>query len=195
LYYFDTDFNKVIASFRLSGSRKKAMSEASCRLAAAVRKPGACVTRLLFGAAAAAILAWASSSLAQVIYKSTMPDGRVIYGTEPAPGAKQVETMKPPTEKAGVQPVAPKDSSELQRHQQERQQQAGRENEIQQAEKALQEAEAALAAGKEPLPGERQGTAGGASRLTDQYWERQRTLEAAVAEARKQLDDLRGSGR
>lgn len=32
---------------------------------------------------------WAANAPAQVIYKSTMPDGRVIYGSEPAPGRNQ----------------------------------------------------------------------------------------------------------
>ena len=153
------------------------------------------MTKLLFRAAAAAVLVWAALGSAQVIYKSTMPDGHVIYGAEPAPGAKRVETLKPPAEKTGVQPVGPKDESALQQRELQRGQQAGRQEEIQQAEQALRDAEAAQAAGKEPLPGERQGTAGGASRLTDEYWGRQKTLEAAVAEARKRLEEVRGTGR
>ena len=40
------------------------------------------MTKLVCSAAAAAILRWATSSWAQIIYKSTMPDGRVIYGAE-----------------------------------------------------------------------------------------------------------------
>jgi hypothetical protein len=153
------------------------------------------MTKLLFRAAAAAVLVWASSTAAQVIYKSTMPDGRVIYGAEPAPGAKRVETLKPPAESTGVRPVGPKDESVLQQRELERGQQAARQDEIQQAEQALRDAEAAQAEGKEPLPGERQGTAGGASRLTDEYWERQKALEAAVAQARKRLDEVRGTAR
>jgi uncharacterized protein DUF4124 len=151
------------------------------------------MTRLLFSAAAAAILVWASSSFAQVIYKSTMPDGHVIYGAEPAPGAKRVETLKAPAEKTGVQPVGPNDANALQQREVQREQVAGRENEIQLAEQALRDAEAALTAGKEPLPGERQGTAGGGSRLTDEYWVRQKALEADVTQARKRLDELRSA--
>ena len=153
------------------------------------------MTKLILRAAAAAVLVWAASSWAQIIYKSTMPDGRVIYGAEPAPGAKRVETIKPKTETTGVRPVGPKDEKRLQQRETQREQQATRQNEGQQAEQALRDAEAAQAAGKEPLPGERQGTAGGASRLTDEYWERQKALADAVAEARKRLDEMRGAAR
>lgn len=153
------------------------------------------MTAPILRAAAFAILVWATSSWAQVIYKSTMPDGRVIYGAEPAPGAKRVETLKPPAENTGVRPVGPKDEAAAQQGDLQREQQAARQNEIQQAEEALRDAEAALTAGKEPLPGERLGTAGGASRLSDEYWARQKGLEAAVAQARKRLDELRSTGR
>lgn len=153
------------------------------------------MTKLILGAVALVAMAWAVSSWAQTIYKSTMPDGHVIYGTEPAQGAKRVETMKPPAESTGVQPVAPQDAKKLEQTGRQREQREAREEQIQQAEKALRDAEAAQAAGKEPLPGERLGTAGGGSRLTEEYWERQKTLEAAVAEARKQLDELRDKTR
>ncbi|HTS51876.1 MAG TPA: DUF4124 domain-containing protein [Burkholderiales bacterium] len=153
------------------------------------------MNKLILPAVALAALAWAASSWAQTIYKSTMPDGRVIYGTEPARGAKRVETMKPPPDSTGVQPVAPQDTQKLEQRTMQRERQEQRQDEVQQAEKALRDAEAAQAAGKEPLPGERMGTAGGGSRLTDEYWDRQKSLEAAVAEARKRLDELRGPAR
>jgi hypothetical protein len=153
------------------------------------------MTKLVLLAAALVALVWAASSWAQTIYKSTMPDGRVIYGTEPVRGAKRVETMKPPAENTGVRPVAPQDAQKLEQQGMQRERKEARQDEMQQAEKALRDAEAAQAAGKEPLPGERLGTAGGASRLTDEYWERQKSLEATVAEARKRLDELRGTTR
>ena len=62
---------------------------------------------------------------------------------------------------------------------------------VQAAEQKLRDAEAALAAGKEPQEGERIGTAGGASRLSEGYFERQRKLEASVENARRELDGLR----
>ena len=48
-------------------------------------------------------------------------------------------------------------------------------------------------AGEEPLPGERLGTAGGNSRLTDAYFERQKGLEATVAAAKKRVEDAERS--
>ena len=53
------------------------------------------------------------------------------------------------------------------------------------AQQALKAAEQARDAGKEPLPGERTGTAGGGSRLNDAYYERQRKLEQDVEKARR----------
>lgn len=154
------------------------------------------MTRLIFCGAALIALAWSvASSWAQTVYKSTMPDGRVIYGTEPVQGAKRVETLKPPADSAGVKPVGPADAQKLEQQERQRSKREVRQDELQQAEKALRDAEAAQAAGKEPLPGERSGTAGGGSRLSDEYWSRQKSLEAAVTEARKRLDELRTSTR
>jgi len=62
---------------------------------------------------------------------------------------------------------------------------------VQAAEQALRNAEAARAAGKEPLEGERIGTAGGASRLSEAYDERQRRLDEAVVKARSELEAAR----
>jgi len=154
------------------------------------------MTGLILRAVAVTALAlWAGSSWAQTVYKSTMPDGRVIYSTEPVQGAKRVETLKPPAESTGVNPVVPADAQKLEQQERQRSKREARQDELQQAEKALRDAEAAQAAGKEPLPGERSGTAGGGSRLSDEYWSRQKSLEAAVTEARKRLDELRTSAR
>ena len=54
---------------------------------------------------------------------------------------------------------------------------------------ALQQAEAARELGVEPQPGERIGTVGGGSRLSDEYWERQKRLEADGELARRRLDE------
>jgi len=56
------------------------------------------------------------------------------------------------------------------------------------AERYLAAANATLESGREPLPGERTGLAHGGSRLNDKYWERQRQLEASVADAQARLD-------
>lgn len=154
------------------------------------------MTSLILRAAVLIALSWwVGPSWAQTVYKSTMPDGRVIYSTEPVRGAKRVETLKPPAESTGVNPVGPADAQKLEQQERQRSKREGRQDELQQAEKALRDAEAAQAAGKEPLPGERSGTAGGGSRLSDEYWSRQKSLEAAVTEARKRLDEVRGTTR
>ena len=56
---------------------------------------------------------------------------------------------------------------------------------------AVRKAEAAIANGKEPLPGERIGTASGKSRLNDAYWERQKKLREDLVKARDNLTKLR----
>lgn len=136
-------------------------------------------------------LALSAASSAQTIFKSIMPDGRVIYGEKPVPGAKKVEQFVPQTGNTGVKTISPE---EQQRQSQDSSARVKRDEDrraqIQEAQKALKDAEAAQAAGKEPLPGERIGTAGGASRLEESYFARQQALEAAVVAARKRLDEL-----
>jgi hypothetical protein len=61
-------------------------------------------------------------------------------------------------------------------------------NEMLAAQAALQKAENARGPGVEPQPGERVGIVGGGSRLSDEYWERQKQLEDDVERARKRLD-------
>ena len=57
----------------------------------------------------------------------------------------------------------------------------------------MSKAEAAQAAGKEPLAGEHVGTAGGGQRLTDTYWDRQKQLEQDVTAARAELAAARAA--
>ena len=52
---------------------------------------------------------------AQTMYKSTMPDGRVVYGDRPEPNAVKVESSKPDTAKTGVQLNAPGAEREVQK--------------------------------------------------------------------------------
>ena len=62
-------------------------------------------------------------------------------------------------------------------------------DEVVAARKALQEAQMAQDQGVEPREGERLGIAGGRSRLTDEYWQRQERLAQDVEAARKRLDE------
>jgi hypothetical protein len=60
---------------------------------------------------------------------------------------------------------------------------------VQRAEQNLKEAQAALEAGREPLPGERTGTVSGFTRLNESYAARVGALERSVELARAQLDE------
>jgi hypothetical protein len=48
-------------------------------------------------------------------FKSTMPDGRVIYGESPQPGAKRVDKVPAPPETTGVVVASPEDTARAQR--------------------------------------------------------------------------------
>jgi hypothetical protein len=134
---------------------------------------------------------------AQVLYKSVLPDGRVVYGDKPDPNAVKVEKQRPDISKRGIGGSTDRETEALrdmerQRVQRERQSAAG-ESRLRGAQEALKNAEAALAAGKEPLPGERIGIAGGGSRLTEGYFDRQKKLEADVEHARREVERLRSA--
>jgi uncharacterized protein DUF4124 len=128
---------------------------------------------------------------AQTLYKSTLPDGRVVYGDKPDPAAVKSEPIKPDTSKIGVVPPSARETATLNELERARLKREAGESTMRTAEQALQKAEAAREAGKEPLPGERLGTAGGASRLTDDYWKRQKKLEEAVESARREAEQAR----
>ncbi len=128
---------------------------------------------------------------AQVLYKSTLPDGRVVYGDKPDPAAVKSEPIKPDTAKIGVVPPTARETATLNELERARLKREAGESSTRTAEEALKKAEAAREAGKEPLPGERLGTASGASRLTDDYWKRQKKLEEAVESARREAEQAR----
>lgn len=126
---------------------------------------------------------WPALAVGQLNYKSTMPDGKVIYGDKPAPGAAKVEQLKGAPTK-GVSVTSPQDAAALRQMEASR---AGRQAGSQKAraaEEAMKRAEAAMAAGKEPGEGDRIGTASGAQRFSDQYWERQKRLAQEYEVAR-----------
>ena len=129
---------------------------------------------------------------AQVNFKSTMPDGKVIYGDKPVPGAVKVDQLKAPPTKGITAPSA-KEDAVLKDLEKSRAARDARERRINEAEQKVSRAEAALAAGKEPREGERIGTASGKSRVTESYVERQKELEDAVAKARAELAAARAA--
>ena len=130
----------------------------------------------------------ATAAHGQAVYRSVMPDGSIVYGDKPAPGAKEAkEVSLPPPNISKPPPAPPKQSAPAITPRQPAANSA--DEQVRNAERDLQAAKAALEAGREPQPGERAGTAGGGSRLTDAYFERIKSLENAVAAAQKKLDD------
>jgi hypothetical protein len=139
--------------------------------------------------ALAAMVLIGSAALAQTVYRSTMPDGRVIFGDAPAPGAAKVEPLNLPPPSTASPLVSPAEKERIQssaRDTAEKRREA--QQQLEAARNELSSAQAALADGKEPLPGERLGIAGGGSRLSDDYWARQQRLKDAVTEAQQKID-------
>ena len=130
-------------------------------------------------------------AVAQTLYKSTLPDGRVVYGDKPAPDAVKVEETRPDIKKGGIGGITAREKEALKELEKTRLQREGGQDKMRSAEEALKSAEAARAAGKDPLASERLGTAGGGSRITDAYYERQKKLDADVEQARRELDQAR----
>ena len=123
------------------------------------------------------------------VYKYVYPDGRIVYSDEPVPGARleaQVEAPPPPDlsnpPPAPPRPAAPApESGKAAKTLDQAWDQLKLENQ------RLEQAKARLESGREPLEGERTGTARGGSRLNDAYWERQQANEAAVQKAEEQV--------
>ena len=146
------------------------------------------------------LLFGASGVLAQPVFKSTMPDGKIVYGEKPVPGATKVDTIETPPAKAGIGSALTQDEkARAEALAKQRQQTATADavklDQLTQARNAVKQAESAAEKGKEPLPGERQGLAGGGSRLTEAYFARQKGLEDTLAAARKRLAEVERGGR
>jgi hypothetical protein len=124
------------------------------------------------------------------IFKSTMPDGEVIYGPAEVRGAKKVEKLIPNTTDSGIKLSTPEQKQSLdQRKAQEHDADFRHQTQIDQLKAALQSAEAQREAGREPHDGDFIGNARGGMRLNEEYWERQKQLEQAVVDARKRLEE------
>jgi hypothetical protein len=149
------------------------------------------MNRLMLSACFAIAALLVQPAAAQVLYKSTMPDGRTVYSDKPEPDAVKVEETRPDISKRGIGGTTSREQDALKELETARLKREGGGEVVREAERALKDAEAARAAGKEPLPGERVGTAGGASRLNEAYYDRQRKLDEAVDKARRELDAAR----
>lgn len=152
------------------------------------------ITRLISLLPALALALLAQPACAQYLYKSTMPDGKVIYGDAPMKGAVKVEKTKPDTSKKGISAATPSETAALKRMEAERGAGAGPgsgQDRAAELDAALRKMQAAREAAKEPQEGERTGTASGGSRFTDAYWERQKKYDQGVEMLQKELDKAR----
>jgi Domain of unknown function (DUF4124) len=129
---------------------------------------------------------------AQTVYRYVTPDGRTIFSDQPVPGARLQGTVAPPAPPSGTPAPAPVEgrapSAAAKTDESRAQRLRTATAEVEAATQALAQANAQLQSGKEPLSGERTGTAGGGSRLNDAYWARQQANEQAVAKAQSRLD-------
>lgn len=128
---------------------------------------------------------------AQTLYKSVTPDGRTVYSDKPPPDAVKTEKRQLDTSKSGVTAPSSREKAALKQMEADRRVREGAQDRVRKAEIALHDAEVALSMGKEPQANERLGTAGKAQRLTDGYWARQKKLEEAVEQARRNLENVR----
>lgn len=153
----------------------------------------------LLAAAGVSALFGASPAWAERVFKSTMPDGKVIYGEKPAPGAARVETLEPPPAKSGISGLTPEEKARAEALARQRAATeaaaADARRALTEARKQLEQAQAAQSAGREPLPGERIGIVGGGTRLTEAYETRQKALHEAVVAARKRVETLERAAR
>jgi len=138
--------------------------------------------------------------LAQTIFKYVTPDGRTVYSDTPVPGARLVEELAPaPPGTPAAAPKAPpsKEATPATATPTRSQVLDAAWRELNDAAAAMEAAKRRVEAGREPLEGERLGTVrrgvGGASltRLSDEYWARQRANEDTVSKAQERLAKAR----
>ena len=144
-----------------------------------------------------ALLALAGATSAQTIYKYMGADGVIEYSTTKPQGRPIISEIE-------AQKLSPEEKAEIEKRRQaagargagadpgakERLRRLDDANaNVARAEQKLKEAQDALANGQEPLAGERSGTASGRSRLNDAYDQRMQSLQQAVDDARKELDE------
>jgi len=57
-----------------------------------------------------------AAAAAQVLYKSILPDGRIVYGDKPAPGAAKIIERQPDPSTAGLGGTSPREAQLLEDH-------------------------------------------------------------------------------
>jgi len=133
-----------------------------------------------------------------MIYKVQMPDGSVLYSDTVPSGGKVLEEREAkstprvntlPSQPAGTRPgVSPNIVRPANRG-------AAPPANIETLERELAVAKQKLELGREPLPGERRGLAGGGSRLTPEYEARIAAMEREVAATEAKLKNAYESRR
>ncbi len=138
------------------------------------------------------LLVHCATAEVRTLYRSVLPDGRVVYGDEPAPSAQRsqkiiVEPHPPnPQQAEAALRALSLTRAQLLRDAAARDARLKQiDNDIAEAYPALKEAEARRSQGQEMQEGDRQGR-----RLTSSYVERQRMLRIAEQQARQRLDRL-----
>jgi len=147
---------------------------------------------------AALCLGLGAIAQAQTLKKYITPDGKTVYSDTPVPGAKEVgeikaQPMLDPSSRSQAQDTANKEAQDVKAVDKRLEDRAAQSKRVAAAEEKLEEAKRTLDDGKEPLPGERIGTASGQSRLNDEYWTRQKANQRAVDDAQKALDAARAT--
>ena len=156
-------------------------------------------TRTIRLASIAAMLLLVGTGIAQAqsIKKYVTPDGRTIYSDVPVPGAREVGKIAPPpppieqSSQDSDDETADNDAERARQLDRRMAERSARQDKIKAAEAELESARETLANGKDPLPDERLGIAGGGTRLTEAYYQRQQNNESAVKNAEQMLQSLR----
>lgn len=129
----------------------------------------------------------------RAVFRSQMPDGRVVYADEPVAGAvRSARLLVEPHPGDPAQALAAQHALEATRARLQQQGQARAlklaelDRGIAVAQRELSVAQSAQTDGQTVVEGDRQGR-----RFAPSYWQRQQFLAQAVARARLQLDALR----
>lgn len=130
---------------------------------------------------------------ADTVYKYQRPDGKVIYSDSPVKGAKLIGQFElvpvPSAAPARGEPPRPSAATDDGADSRARALEAA-DARIRAADQALRDAQERQQQAVEPRPGERQGNVGGGtSRLSPEYFSRQRAAEEEVDAARSELDE------
>jgi len=139
----------------------------------------------------AALLSVASGLAAAqaTMYRSTMPDGKVVISDSPVKGAAKVEEVK--SRAGNYAPGNPVPPGAAGKASDRSAALAAAESELKAAQAAYDAAVARAQKGREEVDGDRVGTAKGGARLSEAYDKRQAALKAEVDAAQKQLDVAR----